>query len=272
MTVEVPAASAHPLSEAARQALAAVEHGLVFDLAMPVDERMPQFPPDEATPFSRRWVRRPGCSDEAGVRFAVEAIEGSLHTSTHIDALVHAQSPRTIAGGERTGDVVADGGYFTSHGIETVPPIVAPFVLLDVAAAASVDVLPPDHEIALHEVAGTEIAPGSVVLLRTGTIRRFGDGDYLLRQPGLSLEAAVWLADRGVAAIGSDTAGTEPMPMRDATRSVHEALLVERGVPLIENLNLEDLAAAGHTRGLYVCLPLKMTGATGWSAPPVALV
>jgi kynurenine formamidase len=271
--VEAAAPAALTLSKGALEALSRLDAGLVFDLAMPVDERMPQWPPEQAARFSRRWVRRPASSDEPGVRFAVEAIEGSLHTSTHIDALVHAQSPQTIAGGGRTDDVVADGGHFTRLGVDTIAPILAPFVLVDVCATLGVEVLDPEHEISVADLAGAAVAPGSVALVRTGAIRRFSRGDeFLLRQPGLSVEAATWLADRGVVAIGSDTAGTEPLPMRDPTHSVHEALLVERGVYLIENLNLEQLAAARHARGLFVCLPLKLTGATGSWVRPVAIV
>ena len=116
---------ATPLTGPALHALARLEHGHVFDLGMAIDERMPQWPPDGAARFSRRWVTAPASVDEPGVRFAVEAVESSLHTSTHIDALVHAQSPQTIAGGARTDDVVGEG-FFTTLGVDTIPPIVAP--------------------------------------------------------------------------------------------------------------------------------------------------
>ena len=40
-------------------------------------------------------------------------------------------------------------------------------------------------------------------------------------------------------------------------------MLVERGVHLLENLNLEQLSSNGVKLGLFVALPLKITGATG---------
>jgi kynurenine formamidase len=81
----------------------------------------------------------------------------------------------------------------------------------------------------------------------------------------------VWLAEQGVALLGTDTWGTEPMPFADTSRTVHVELLVRRGVYLVENLDLELAAADGVTSGLFVCLPLKLTGATGSWVRPVLL-
>lgn len=45
-------------------------------------------------------------------------------------------------------------------------------------------------------------------------------------------------------------------------------MLVHRGVHLIENVFLEDLSARGVFEGLFVALPIKITGATGsWIRP-----
>jgi kynurenine formamidase len=43
-------------------------------------------------------------------------------------------------------------------------------------------------------------------------------------------------------------------------------------VYILENLFLEDLAAAGVHRFTFVCLPLKLVGATGSPVRPIALV
>ena len=51
----------------------------------------------------------------------------------------------------------------------------------------------------------------------------------------------------------------------------HILLLVRAGIPIIENLNLEELAAAGVHEFAFVCLPLKMRGVTGSPVRPIAL-
>jgi kynurenine formamidase len=52
----------------------------------------------------------------------------------------------------------------------------------------------------------------------------------------------------------------------------HLILLARRGVYIVENLALEELAAAGHHEFEFVCLPLKLVGATGSPVRPVARV
>jgi kynurenine formamidase len=49
-------------------------------------------------------------------------------------------------------------------------------------------------------------------------------------------------------------------------------MLVERGVHLLENLYLEDAARDGVTEGLFVNLPLRITGATGSWIRPIIVV
>ncbi len=51
----------------------------------------------------------------------------------------------------------------------------------------------------------------------------------------------------------------------------HLILLVRAGIPIIENLNLEELAAARVREFAFVCLPLKMRGVTGSPVRPLAL-
>ena len=270
----MPAPGPVPLDRGALAVLREIADPLVFDLGAPIGEAMPQF--SDARRFERSWVTPPSPVRSGEVTFAVESVEASLHTSTHIDAPVHVQYDGLIHGGEPVATAAAEG-FFQRGGVETLALMVVPFVLLDVARAAGVEALPDDAEIgsaelerALHD--GLSIEPGTAVLVRSGKMRSFGTGDaHLAEQPGLTLDGAQWLLDRQVATIGSDTAGTEPMPARDSVGPVHKLVLFERGIPLVENLVLDELAAHGHTRGVFVCLPLKLVGATGSWVRPIAI-
>jgi kynurenine formamidase len=62
------------------------------------------------------------------------------------------------------------------------------------------------------------------------------------------------------------------MPFSDAAATTHRAMLVDRGVHLLENLYLEDAARDGVTEGLFVNLPLRITGATGSWIRPILVV
>jgi kynurenine formamidase len=48
-------------------------------------------------------------------------------------------------------------------------------------------------------------------------------------------------------------------------------MLVERGLHLIENVFLDDLARDGVVESTFICLPLKITGATGSWVRPIAI-
>jgi kynurenine formamidase len=213
------------------------------------------------------------------MEFAAEVVNGSLHSSTHLDALVHIQSEGRIFGGEREDEVRTDRG-FRRHGAETIPPILTRGLVLDIAGARGVEALEDGHEISVSEVeaalegAGTAVREGDAVLVRTGKIRDFWTKprDFHRAAPGVGTEAAIWLFERGMALLGTDTSGTEPAPISDRSRTLHVAMLVERGVHLVENLNLDLVCGKGLSEGLFVCLPLRFTGATGSWVRPVLVV
>jgi kynurenine formamidase len=125
------------------------------------------------------------------------------------------------------------------------------------------------------------LAPGSIVLVATGWSARWGDplrylgsadrtpaGATSLAFPGLDGDAARWLADeRGIGAVGIDTAGIDPGDSADL--AAHRALL-PRGVVVFENLaRLDALPARGF---LVVALPLPIRGGTGAPARIIALL
>src|SRR5919112_2506379 len=95
------------------------------------------------------------------------------HSGTHIDALSHQADALTLYGGVPVAGVQTPSG-FTPHGVEEIPPIVAPGVLLDVPANLGVDELEPGRAVTAAELQaccaeqGIVIEPGDVVLVRTG--------------------------------------------------------------------------------------------------------
>jgi kynurenine formamidase len=74
-----------------------------------------------------------------------------------------------------------------------------------------------------------------------------------------------------MAVLGTDTASTEPRPIPEPPWTTHAAMLVERGVHLVETLNLDGLAAAGCYEFAFICLPLAISGATASWVRPIAL-
>lgn len=260
-------------------AIGSVRTGTVHDLGLELNEGVPQGDPGAFVPFSLTWRTTPEGRARAGhaFAFAAEAVVGTLHVGTHLDGLNHIAADGRIFGGHEVTEVRHDHG-FTAHGMETVPPIIGRAVVCDVAGQRGVAALPDGYEITVADItagleaAGESVRAGDVVLVRTGKVREYytDPAAYQRAQPGVGVDAAVWLYDQGMAVLGTDTTGTEPQPFRDERRTTHAAMLVERGVHLVENLDLDGVAAAGVTSGLFVCLPLKITGATGsWVRPVI---
>jgi kynurenine formamidase len=118
------------------------------------------------------------------------------------------------------------------------------------------------------------VKDGDAVLVRTGKFAVDYARDataYFGPQPGVGPDAAIWLHDQGMGLLGSDTSATEAFPFPDPTRTTHRAMLVERGVHLIEILDLEEVAKAGIRACLFICLPLRIRGATGSWLRPIAV-
>ena len=202
------------------------------------------------------------------------------HTGTHIDALSHMSEARMLYGGHRVADVQTPAG-FTRGGAEEIPLIVAPAVLLDVPAGLGVAGLGRGHAITAAALQargarqGVIVAPGDVVLVRTGNGRYWDDPELYLAAPGMDRSASEWLVAQGVLAVGADNMTWDVSDRVDPELGRlpgHLILIARHGIYIIENLWLEELAAAGATRFSFICAPLKFVGATGSPVRPIALV
>lgn len=210
-----------------------------------------------------------------GASSAADAIALGTHVGTHIDALCHFSCNGQLHGGIEAGAVQSYGGGLERHTIDRVEPILRRGVLFDVAKSQGVDVLPQDFVIhpSHLESCGVEPRQGDVALIRTGWAQYWNDAPKFISEvhsPGPGLDGARWLSDRGIFAAGSDTAPFEFTP--SPGMSVHVHLLVEKGVHIIECLNLEELSESGATEFLFIALPLKIRGGTGSPIRPIALV
>ena len=185
-----------------------------------------------------------------------------------------------MCGGRIAAEVQTGGRGLRELGIETVAPVVCRGVLLDVAGAEGVDVLPQDFSVtaeiaqAIARAQGVEIRAGDAVLVRTGLIRQWDDPEFLDfdgGQPGITVDCAEWLAANDVFMAGSDTMAFEQVVEGTDALPVHPYLLVDQGIYILENADLESIASAGLHEFLYVMTPLKFVGATASPVRPLAI-
>jgi kynurenine formamidase len=204
------------------------------------------------------------------------------HSGTHIDALCHQAENLYLHGRQEINARVQTSVGFTALGVETIEPIMARGVLLDIARYRGVDWIGEDQPItradmeATLQQQGTSIRKGDVVLVRTGNGARWQEPEVYLTAGGVRTNASQWMADQQVRAVGADNMAWDSLNYVDPDLKVnypgHLILLVRSGIYIIENLFLEELARDQQYEFLFICLPLKMRGVTGSPVRPIAVV
>ena len=185
------------------------------------------------------------------------------HGGTHLDAPIH------FAEKGQTSDAIP------------LEQLVAPAVVIDVTdkTASDADYRLTAADVRAWEAKNGAIAPGTIVLLRTGWGSRWPDrksyfGDDTpgatdkLHFPSFGEDAAHLLVEeRHVAAIGLDTPSIDYGQSK--TFDTHQILMGEN-IPAFENVAALDRLPA--TGAFVVALPMKIKGGSGAPLRIVALV
>jgi kynurenine formamidase len=222
-----------------------------------------------------------GVGDEINrnVCYSGDVIFMYTHTGTHIDSLNHFGVDGKIYNGF-TADEHLGSRHWMRGGAETIPPLVARGVLLDIATLKDEECLPASYAISVQdcqdalEKAGLTLGDGDVAFVRTGRMAYWPDGSKVLgNPPGLSLDAARWLTAQGIMAIAADQECVEvgPSEHEDNWLPGHCHFLAEAGVPMIELVNLEELARDGVNEFCLIAAPIRLRGATGAPLRPLAM-
>lgn len=154
----------------------------------------------------------------------------SLHTGTHVESALH-----TIEDGEAIENVSLERVIGDAVVLDLTPT--EPMRIMDVA-----DLERANEKL---EASGDSIRPGDILLLRTDWAQHhIGTQKYFKESPGLTEEAARWIAGRRPKSVGCDFF-EEPAARQPGWKAeefvVHGAIL-EAGIPLIEGLvNLRNL-------------------------------
>ena len=184
-------------------------------------------------------------------------------------------------------------------GIDKMPPLITSAVLLDAKAhvgkgqpMAAGELVTAQHIRDMLKVQGLAqrgILPGDVVYVHTGWGDHWRDPDteksYYSKAPGLSYDAARYLGERRVVAIGLDTPFIDPVPEGMLAGksgpaagtppglpfAVHHHMLTQMGIHHIENAKLDELARARIWTSCTIILPLREKGAAGSAIRPVAI-
>ena len=235
--------------------------------------------PDRVLPAgTTRPARHAGAAEYLGLAFHGYSV-------THLDGLSHYFWDGRMYNGRPAAAVTAAAGA-TAHAVTAARHgIVSRGVLLDVAAARGGRWLEPGEAAFPADLEAAEsrqdvqVGEGDVVLLRTGygakRRERGPDAPGAVGRAGWHAACLPWLHRRGVAAIGADTAQDVHPSGYDELRSpVHAVGIVAMGLWLLDNCDLEDLAATcarlGRNEFHFAVAPLRVVGGTGSPVNPIA--
>ena len=248
---------------------------LFVDLSVELDDL-----PSERVPVRvRRVAHREGAAEMSalfgvpagelpgGLGWAGEEFTLITHAGTHMDAPWHY------------GPVCAGqpAAFIAEVPLEWC---FAPGVVLDVRAHPDGhELAPADLEAALEGIPH-RLAPGEIVLLRTGADVAWGTAEYPERGCGLGRASLLWLLERGVRVVGTDAWGLDrPFgAMRAAYVHSGDPAVIwpthfagrERAYCQLEKLaHLERLPPTGFT---LACFPVKLHRAGAAWVRAVALV
>ena len=126
---------------------------------------------------------------------------------------------------------------------------------------------------------GIRIGSGDVLLVRTGRweqVRQKGQWNFVAKAAGMHASVAKWLKERDVALIGCDgVSDVMPSGVEGLVNPLHELVLVGLGLRILDNLDLDAVAAAARERNrwefLFVGAPLRVPGGTGSPLNPLAI-
>jgi kynurenine formamidase len=191
----------------------------------------------------------------------MERVEMRSHTATHVDAPLH---------------FVPEGKTVTDYPLSK---FMSEGVVLDLTPKS------PGEAITVDDIApyDEEIRSADAVMLHTDWDEYYGrTTEYLFEFPYLTGDAASYLADRNLDAVGTEAlsvAGwTDTVPNHGPTTEVppaasHRPLLEQDTLPIEELRNLDRVLDGADTRQAYFMYPpLRLRGAGGASVRAFALL
>ena len=235
--------------------------GRIVDLTYAFDANSVYWPTAEQFKLETDFE---GMTDK-GYFYSAYRYSAAEHGGTHLDSPVHFAK-----------------GHFT---VDELPleRLMGPAIVIDVTAKCATN---PDYLVSVADIESWEkrngkIAPGTIVLLRTGfgkfypdrkkylgTEERGAEAVAKLHFPGLDPAAARWIvANRAIKAIGLDTASID---YGQSTLFESHRTLFEKNIPAFENVaNLDQLPAKGFS---VIALPMKIKGGSGGPLRIIALL
>lgn len=250
----------------------AVRHGITVSLARPLATG----PNTNAIfPLEDRYVVSPA----GDIQWFLDVPTLPMHgwAFSHLDALSHAAFGGVLYNGVSASSVDSTRGASRLDIAAMRQGIVTRGVLMDIPRLRGLPYLDTGAVITVADLeawerrTATRVRPGDVVLIHTGRDARarvVPGWQVVTGSSGPHPEIARWLRERNVAAFGGDGANERyPSLVTGVSEPLHQLALVSMGMPLFDNLALEELAAVAAERNqwtfLFIAAPLPLQRGSG---------
>ena len=235
-------------------------------------------------PVWHAMIRGGDTQESTGVGSSADYFAIASHgwATTHLDALCHFFTDGKMFNGYDMREVRTDGAHKNSI-MAGADGILSRGVLLDIPAMRGVDWLELGERVTAADLTAAEarqhvsVEEGDILLVATGRDAREAElGARDAGLAGLYADCLPWLHNRGVAVLGSDgISDVDPSGIDGWRRPIHQVAIVAMGIHLIDNMELERLAAACRERGRwafqFVVAPLRLERGTASPVNPLAL-
>jgi len=269
----------------ARTAAAAklVKKGESHPLGIVIEPGMPAYPPR----YTQLQVVQPNQQFNADLGVGWEASSNDdvlqmwLGTGPQLDGLGHMGEAGEFYNCNQGKDFSLITGL-TKLDISGIPPIVGRGVMIDIAKQMGVDHLSAGQPITSEDIKAAmqaqnvSVNEGDIVLLHTGyTDAKLKSEPQLWAGsiPGITNEAAAFLAGLKPTAVGADTWGLGAVPPRPGDKIFydHVVLLKHNGIYILETMNTGRLADESVHEFMFVLGQARLKGAVQMIINPVAM-
>ena len=266
-------------------AAALVKVGASHPLGIVITPGMPAYPPryTQLQVVQPEHPYRTDASHKLGWKISAndDLVQMWLGTGPQIDGLGHLGEDGEFYNCHQGADFAAITGL-TKLDVSQIPPMVARGVLINVAKHFAVPHLSPAQPISTEDLqnAMTEqnitVREGDVILLHTGYTDAYLEADPQLwgsTIPGITNDAARYLASLKPLAVGADTWGLGAVPPKPGDKVFydHVILLKQNGIYILETMNTGRLAEEAVTEFMFVLGQARLKGAVQMVINPVAM-
>ena len=267
------------------QAIKLVKKGMSHGLGIIIEPSMPSFPPRytelQVVQPNQHFGRDTTSDFGYDITYNDDILQMWIGTGPQLDGLGHIGDGDVFYNCNKGEDFSFITGL-TKLGIEKVPPLVGRGVLINMAKYFGIDNMEGGQGITRENI--QEAVKQQNITLKKGDIIIFHTGwtDAKLRSspeewgstiPGITNDAAVYLASLNPMAVGADTWGLGAVPPIEGDKVYydHVTLIKENGIYILETMNTGKLASEGVSEFMFVLGQPKIKGAVQMIINPVAL-